>query len=119
MRKATESKAVPAGFQKVETGNFPANHDFKKEPILQGKVTQIKDVPQKRGKKTEEVRVIYVADADGVISAVWESHAISDGMRQVKPGDEVYIRFNGVQKLKGKKTLKLFDFAIKGKGKAK
>jgi hypothetical protein len=111
-----ETGAVPAGFQRVETGSFPPNHDFKKSPRLQGKVIQIKDVPQKRGKKTEEVRVIYVADENGEVSAVWESHAIADGMAKLKAGDEVLIEFKGVQKLKGKKTLKNFDFFIKPKG---
>lgn len=111
-------KAIPQGFQKFTTGSFPTNHDFRAEPVCQGKVIQIKKVPQKRGKKTEEVLVLYVANSDGVVSAVWESHAIADGIANTKPGDEVFIRFNGIQKLKGKKTLKLFDYAVKpGKGK--
>lgn len=110
--------AIPAGFTKVETGSFPPNHDFKANPICAGKVVQIKEVPQKRGKKTEEVRVLYVADADGVIGAVWESHAIADAMKKVKPGDEVHIEFKGITKLKGKKTLKQYDFYVReGKGK--
>jgi hypothetical protein len=108
---------VPAGFQQVATGQFPPNHDFKENPVCSGVIQQIKESDQKRGKKTEKVKILYVADeSTGEITAVWESAALADFMTQVKPGDSVYIKFEGVAKLKGKKTLKKFTCAYKSKG---
>ena len=120
---ATKSKAkpearpagnIPAGFERTQSGSFPPNHDFKAHPILQGRVVEIRSTPQKRGKKTEEVKILYVAESDtGEIVAVWESFALESLFAQVKKGDEIFLRFNGVKKMKGKKTLKDFDAAIK------
>lgn len=108
-----ETKGIPSGFTRIETGNFPANHDFKERPVLEGKVTAIKGVPQKRGKKTVTVKLIYVADKKtGEVGAVWESKALEELFSQVKVGSTVYIRSEGIQKLKGKKTLKKFVTGI-------
>lgn len=116
---AKQSKGgIPAGFQQVSTGQFPPNHDFKKEAVCTGAVTQIKESEQKRGTKTEKVKILYVADPNtGELSAVWESAALKDFFSQVRPRDTVYIRFDGVAKLKGKKTMKKFTCAIQPKGK--
>jgi hypothetical protein len=116
MAKASAT-GIPAGFKKVESGSFPPNHDFKKEPVLTGIVHSIRSVPQKRGKKTEPVGVMHVADkVTGEICAVWESSALEELFKTAKPGNAVYIKSEGVQKLKGKKTLKKFTVAI-GPGK--
>src|SRR3970040_541130 len=108
-----ETKGIPAGFKRIETGNFPANHDFKKQPVLEGKITAIKTAPMKRGKKTENVKISYVSDKNtGEITAVWQSSALEELMSQVKVGTVVYIRSEGIKKLKGKKTLKQFVTGI-------
>lgn len=113
-----ETTGIPAGYQQVATGQFPPNHDFKASPLLEGRITQIKESEQKRGKKTEKVKILYVAEKEtGEITAVWESSALEDFMSQVKAGDEVFIRFEGIQKLKGRKTLKKFSCGYKRKGK--
>lgn len=113
-----ETTGVPAGYQQVSTGQFPANHDFKAEPVCEGRVTQIKESEQKRGKKTEKVKILYVANKDsGEITAVWQSAQLEEFISQVAPGDEVYIRFDGIAKLKGRKTLKKFTCALKPHGK--
>jgi len=112
-KKSTRTN-VPSGFKKIETGNFPPNHDFKKNPELIGKITTIKTVPQKRGKKIENVKIIYVADTKtGEISAVWDSKALEELFSQAKVGTEIFIRGEGIVKLKGKKTMKKFTTAIK------
>lgn len=109
----TEKSGIPAGFKRIESGSFPANHDFKKNPVCTGRVVGIKNVPQKRGKKTENVKILYIADkATGEVTAVWESTALAGLMAQVKQGNTVYIKSLGVKKLKGKKTLKQFECAI-------
>lgn len=113
MARKTTAGSGSDGWRKMSTGSFPPNHDFKRVPELEGVVTEKKKVPQKRGKKTEEVTVIYVANKDGEIAAVWESAALESFMAEVKPKDIVRIVSKGVQKLKGKKTLKAFDVFIK------
>lgn len=104
----------PEGWRKVSTGSFPANHDFKKKAILEGIIQEKRKIPQKRGKKTEEVFVLHIADHEtGEITAVWESAALAAFMEEVKPGQYVKIESKGVTKLKGKKTLKQFDVFIR------
>ena len=110
-KKQTEAK-TEGGYRKVASGSFAPNWDYKKEPILEGKVISKKKVPFKRGKKTEEVFVIEVAQATGEIVNVWESHATAALMEEVKIGQGVKIEFKGVKKLKGKKTLKEFETFI-------
>jgi hypothetical protein len=104
---------VPAGYTQIQTGSFPPNWDFEKNPILKGKVTEVKSVPQKRGKKTVQVKILYVADANGEVHAVWESSQLESFMSQVKPKNDVYIKFLGVKKLGKKKTLKEYQAAVK------
>lgn len=114
--KAVAEKENGSGaktYRKISGGSFPENWDYKKNPLLVGKVTEKKKVPFKRGKKTEEVFVVSVAQQDtGEIVTVWESHALGAFMDEVKQGDEVKIEFKGVRKMKGKKTLKDFDAFI-------
>lgn len=107
-----KAKTGERKWRKISTGSFPPNHDFKKNPELEGTVTEKKKIPQKRGKKTVPVHVIYVANADGEIAAVWESHALAEFMEEVKVGATVRIISKGTQKLKGKKTLKNFEAFI-------
>lgn len=115
-----ETTGIPAGFNPVTTGQFPPNHDFRKSAICTGRVSQIKESEQKRGSKTEKVKILYVADEKtGEIEAVWESAQLREFISQVKVGDRVYIRFDGVAKLKGRKTLKKFTCAIQPKGRGK
>jgi hypothetical protein len=109
----TASAALPAGFAPVTAGSFPATHDFKRESTLRGIVQEKKTVPQRRGSKTEEVPLLVVANSEtGELTSVWHSAALSGIMEQADKGDEVFIRFDGVKKLKGKKTLKQFTCGI-------
>lgn len=113
-KKAGAAEAgIPAGYTQIQTGNFPPNWDFDKNPLLVGRVTENKTVPQKRGKKTVEVRIIYVADKNGELWAVWESKQLEAFMQQVKPKQEIFIRFDGVKKLPHKKTLKSYTVGVK------
>src|SRR3970040_165719 len=115
MRKkatATTGSKIPAGFPQIKTGSFAPIHDWKKTPILQGIVQATRTVEQKRGGKLIPVRVVDVANSDGEITAVWESHSIAETLAQAKPGDEIFLSFEGIKKLKGKKTLTEFVCAI-------
>lgn len=113
-KQERNNAGLPAGFKRVESaGSFPENHDFKKDPVIMGKVTAMKTTERKRGKKTEKTRIMYIANKEtGEVRAVWESHALAALFDEAKVGNSVYIKSLGVKKLPGKKTLKQFDTAI-------
>jgi hypothetical protein len=71
----------------------------------------------KEGKKIvrKKTLVLDVADSDGVISAVGESHATRAVMLAAVKGDEVFFQFKGVKKLKGGKKLREIVSALKAK----
>lgn len=105
---------LPAGFRQVNSGNFPPNHDFKKNPILQGEVTEIKTVAVKIGRKPKDTRLMIIADENGVLTSVWESAALEGLFEEAKKGDEVYIQFTGMITIKGRQQpMKGFVAAVK------
>lgn len=105
---------LPSGFKQVSSGNFPPNHDFKKNPILQGEVQDIKTVAVKIGRKPKDTRLMIVSDDDGVLSSVWESAALEGLFEAAKKGDEIFIQFTGMIAIKGRQQpMKGFVAGIK------
>lgn len=103
MAKAN-SKGIPERYKIVQSGSFPDIYDFTKHNVLEGTVSQIKTVTTRRGKKLDKSRIAYIANTDGEVFGVWESAALREFMGQIKKGDEVFIRFNGLKKIKGQKN---------------
>lgn len=115
---STSNGSLPAGFVNVNTGGDfpPAWTPQNKGDELRGVVTakrsiDAKKAGRKKAKRGDQVMIINVADNDGVLHSVWESHQLADVMKAVNIGDELYLRFDGVKKL-GKKTLKLFTAGV-------
>jgi hypothetical protein len=108
---------VPAGFVPMASGNFAPLHDFDKEPVLQGKVVEIKVVKTKKGKKLIDTNIMTVSDADGVLSSVWESTALAKTFGEAKKGDEVFFRYEGLIPMKGRNAMKDFSCGLKKAGK--
>ena len=116
----TALRALPAGFTQVSGGTFAPSWDPKIGDALQGvvmakRVLDAKTVGRKKAKKGDKVVVLDIADADGVIHAVWESRALESFCKEVTPGAEVYLRLDDVKKL-GAKRFKVFTVATKAKG---
>jgi hypothetical protein len=125
-RKAARavSAALPAGF--VNTGSSDRAPAWTPEvgDSLQGTVMSVRSMDAKKAgrqnaKKGEVVRIMTVADADGVLCNVWESHALKDICDKAKTGDEIFLRLNAVVK-RGKRRFKDFTAGLKyGKSKRK
>lgn len=112
--------AIPEGFRRVESGNFPPLHDFKKQAELIGECNAIKTIKtQKRG-KVAETRIMYVADNDtGELVSVWESAALEGLFDEAQPGMQVWIKFTGLIKIKGRQMpMKGFESAVAGEPRA-
>ncbi len=112
---------LPKGFRGVSTsGNFPDAWNPQTEGetlegvVMSKRIEDAKKLGRQNAKKGDKVTIITVADGDGVLRSVWESHALKELCAQAKPKDHVFIRFDGVKKL-GKKRLKLFTAGFVGK----
>lgn len=114
-KKQSAGPALPPGFTQVAVGgSFGESHDFKRKPILQGKVLGVDRVTFKdkdTGKKKTQ-RVMRVQSGN-LVSTVWESHQLQEVFSQAKRGKEIYLRFLGKKKLGGGKSVNLFQAAIK------
>jgi hypothetical protein len=116
MAKGKNESGIPQGFTAIKSGGFAPIHDWKKNPLLRGIVQAVRTSDQKRGGKIVPVKILEVADSEtGEMTSVWESYALAGLLEAAKVGDEVFIRFEGVKKLKGKKTLKEFTCGIQEK----
>lgn len=112
--------SIPAGFAAVSTsGDFPATWEPKEGDILQGivhgkRALDAQKAGRKKAKKGEQVIILSIADSDGVLSAVWESHALRDVCKQANIGDGIFLQYHGEKKF-GKKRLKMYTAALKAK----
>lgn len=90
---------IPAGFVIVK--NVPGDsHDFTSLPVLSGIVKRVKTRTQKNEFGTREVRVANIHRGDKVVS-LWESADLVSFFDEVQPGDEVYVRFDGLEEIEG------------------
>lgn len=113
-KRAFQNGKLPAGYERVQRGNFPDTWDFHKKgnEVLSGVVQQIKTAQTKNG----ETRLMYVADSDGQLWSVWDSAALEGLFNDARPGDSVFIRFKGMISVKGRKQkMKDFDVGLKQK----
>lgn len=108
-RKANSE--IPAGFTETPAeGGFGSMHDFKKTALLVGKCVKIENVNTRNGKQLK----MTVKDQAGNLLGVWHSFMLSGLFKKKPVGKQVYIRFEGTQKIKGRKEpMKLFSCGIK------
>lgn len=122
MRKATAAKTgVPSRYTSVSGGQFAKAWQPKVGETLEGvcvgvRTVDAKAVGRRKAKKGEKVVIVDVANSDGEIFAVWESHALREFCQRVKAKDGVFLRLDDVKKI-GRKTLKVFSAGIAGKAK--
>lgn len=111
-QKRTSRNAIPADFIQVQSGDRAPFHDFKQEKILVGKVTGIHSFTDRWKNKK---RIMEIVNTDtGEVSAVSSSAALKGLFKQAKKGSEVYIRFEGLVKIKGRKLpMRQYTTAIK------
>jgi len=108
--KATASE-LPAGFKSANVqGQFGNMHNFEAQPLLIGRCKGIATVKTKNGKQ----QVMTIEKEDGGLAGVWHSYMLSALFNQKPVRKQVYIRFEGVRKIKGRKeAMKLFSCGVK------
>lgn len=120
-KRSSGSVPLPSGFTAM--GGSDRAPSWIPEPgdQLQGTVMGKRDLDAKKAgrknaKKGETVTIVTVADGDGVLHNVWESHALGAAFKAAKVGDEIFIRLNEIVK-RGRKQFKDFTVGLKQKGK--
>lgn len=111
--------AVPKGFKPVNTsGDFPPFWNPKKKgdaitgTIVAKRVIDAKKFGRTNTKKGDTAIVISIADENGELRGMADSHQVRSFFESVKLKTQVFIRFDGIKKM-GKKKLKLFTVAQK------
>jgi len=108
VKLATAAK-LPAGFTAVAVGGGSSFVNWEVQKIVQGKVT---NCYKKKGEYGIQ-RYIDVMQADKVSIAIPESGALKNLFDEAKKGKQVFIQYLGSIPLKGGKTYKQFQAAIK------
>ena len=107
---------IPEGFQQVGGGYAPT-WNVEAQPILQGVVSgEVRDVEIKRGRSVNRTRTMEVTeDNTGLKYTVWQSATLEvffDEIAEDGVGTQVFIRYDGLGKKKGKNNPpKLFTAA--------
>lgn len=100
---------LPAGFKVVAGNGFAKSFFFENQgDSIQGVVQEVRDIKY-GGKKR---KIMTLENAQGNFS-IWDTSQLLELMNNVEKGDEVYIRFDGMKKLKGKKEMRLFTCGVK------
>lgn len=100
-RTKRSASAIPAGYQQVQSGGRAPFHDFKTSPILEGKIVGMHSFTD-RWKNKKQIMEIASKET-GEVTAVSESAALTGLFKQAKKGAMVWIRFDGLVKIKGRK----------------
>lgn len=123
------ANALPDGFVSKSGGDFAPIHNFMEagnevlQGFVQGEVRTVVTKPAKGnglGNNAEQSsRVMTVADSDtGEVKAFWESKALEGLFNDAKAGDEVYVKYTGPVKVKGRpKPMRGFLVGLKENGK--
>lgn len=115
MPKRNVSKAIPEGFQVVKLTKS-TSHDFSEFPILTGKVLRVNSVTQDSDYGPRVARVATVHRGDKPV-ALWESADLRAFFDAVSPGDDIYVRYDGLEQAKGRANpKKKFTVAIRSRG---
>jgi len=108
--------AIPSGFTVTPAeGGFGSNHNFEIEPLLVGKCVRIETISiydEEKEKKVKRLKMT-VQKADGSEAAVWESFMLSGLFKRKPLKRQIYIRYEGQRKMKGKKRLNIFSCGVK------
>lgn len=99
---------LPAGFKIVAGNGFAKSFFFEKVgDTIQGVVKEVRKLKYKG-----DARLVMTLENDDGIFSIWDSAQLKPLMENVEEGTEVYIRFDGIKKLKGKKTMREFTTAV-------
>ena len=107
------ANAIPSGFSAL-SGDYPETHRFEDDPIIIGTWIGSRDAEITQGGRKVTRLVATVELESGERRSVWESAGLKGLFDSVAPGDQVYIRFDGMGTPKpGMNAPKLFTTAIK------
>ena len=100
----------PKGYKIMEVteDKFPPAHDFDVEKTLEGKVIEIKTVEIEDGER----RVMLLATTVG-LRCLWESYMLTQLFDTVKKGKMVLVHYRGKKKIKGRKTMRIYESFVK------
>ena len=100
-RKSNTRDALPADFVQVQSGDRAPFHDFQQTKILMGKIVGVHSFTDRWKNKKQ---IMEVASTEtGEVTAVSESASLKGLFKRAKKGNEVFIRFDGLVKIKGRK----------------
>lgn len=98
---------LPAKYTEVESTRIA--WDFKKEPILEGKIAGFREVWSE--KKKAKQRVCDVVDGNGVIHCVYERAGLVAVFECVK-GESVYLIYRGTKDIGRENPLEVFTVGV-------
>lgn len=109
-----EGFEVPAGYKTLDVDNaMPPPHDFKSNPVCEGKVLSIKLVKKGTGTLKKDTRVMALKTAFGD-RGVWETATLAPYFDKLKKGQNIFIQHLGMKKIKGRKqSMHMFQVYIK------
>lgn len=115
-KQESNTPALPEGFEQVSDGNLAEEWDFSKHDMLIGVCKRVKLVDCVQQGKPAKANMMLV-EAHGTGFCVWESAGLKDLFTEAQPGDEVYIKYDGVVKMDGgRNDMKKFITAINTRG---
>ena len=101
-KQQRKQMALPQGFRSTSGGDFPPVKTLGVGETFQGIVQEIRGVEIMVRKQKKTTRIMSIAQKDtGEIFSFWESAGLKGLFEQAKPGDEVFIGYNGLVNLKG------------------
>lgn len=98
-----KSATLPSGYEPIR-GDFGTSWDFKRDPVIEGLVVQIKEL-KRGGKIKKDTRVLDLQLDDGRVISVWQSAAIKaafDTAEQLGAGKcRAAFVYRGAKKIPG------------------
>lgn len=105
-------KKSGAGASEIDT-SWPDPHDFDKNPVLTGLVTDVETVTRLDRKP----RRATVDTGDAEVS-LWESASLGGFFDKLRVGNRVFVQFTGMKPLGDNKEQRMFKVAIAPGGKS-
>lgn len=116
--QAAIASNLPDGFVNTSGGQFPKVWTPEPGDSLRGIVQRVRwedarILKWENAKKGEKVGVAEIANSEsGEIVSVFESAALKEFFRVIKPGSEIFLRLVEIKKI-GKKRFKVFESGVK------
>jgi len=104
----------PEGFEEYDLSydNYDA-WNWDTNPMLLGTVTHVKTIPLKRKGVMTDV-IMVVVEVNGTEYAIWETAQLKQWQEKTFSGQDVAIKFTGMENIKGGKRIRNFQVRTRG-----